>query len=171
VKIFLKKIKCHYYIITLILAIFFYIRSGFRPLSILDFLYSNYGIDGHLIILILSFVIALLLGLKGAYMNKIYPFFVASLLYVVLPFIALMINFQDRYLHGFIHYVLIGFLLIFLPHLIIPFLGLKLGTQITSYRERKVSRRCQQGLGDGCDHPEKTDKICFPKVKKRSKKS
>jgi len=139
-KTFIKKIKFHYYVITLILAVILYSRSGFYSLSILDHMYSGYGVDGHLIILIVSFVFAFILGYKNSYMSWLYPIFIALIVHLILPFIALIVNFQNRYVHGFLYYIPIGFLFIFLPHIVMPYLGLRLG--------RQFLKRCGQSDAD-----------------------
>jgi len=139
--------KGHYYAITLVTAVILYSRSGFHALSILDHLYSGYGIDGHIIILVMSFVAAWFLGYRDACLSWLYPIFVASIIHLVLPLVALIVNFQNRYFHGFIYYVPVGFFLIFLPHFFVPFIGLKLGRWLRAKKCRgdgSADNKCAQ---------------------------
>jgi len=129
----MKSAKLHYYALTFIIAVFFYSRTGFRPLWILDHMYSGYGVDGHITILAMSFVVAFILRYKDAHLSRLYPFFVASSVYLIIPIIALIINFDNRYIHSLMYYIPIGFFFIMLPHLTIATLGLVFGTMIKKW--------------------------------------
>ena len=123
-----KKAKWHVYAITLAVAVAFLARGGFRSLTILDDFFIGYGLNGHIIILVVSFVAAFYLGLTNARMKWLYPFLTAFFVWFVFPFIVLMYNRAlPRYQHGFAYWVFIGFVIIFLPHLLAPLLGVIFG--------------------------------------------
>ena len=126
----LKRAKWHMYAITLVVAVVILGRSGFRSLAIPDDFFVSYGVDGHIIILIVSFAIAFYLGFINAYGRWLYPYIVAGFVHFVFPFIVLMANPLPHYQHGFLYWILFGFVLVYVPHLVIPLLGLLLGKLI-----------------------------------------
>ena len=126
----LIKSKWYAYAITLFAATAIYGTAGFRSGCILDDFFIRYSISGHITILFMSFVIAFYLGFRNAYMKWFYPFFVAGLVHFVLPFIVLMVNPLSRYQHGFFYWVIFGLVLVWLPHIFVPLLGLLFGKLI-----------------------------------------
>ena len=126
-KAYSKKMNWHYYAITFAVATAFFCRMGFRPLQFRDFIFSGYSVEGHVIILIISFAIAFCFGLKNTYLKWLYPISVAWFMHFVLPIMALIIRFQRHLLYEFMYYLLYGLIMIFLPHLIVPLLGMGFG--------------------------------------------
>ena len=126
----LKRAKWPLYAITLVVAFALFSRSGFRTIHILDDFFHDYGVDGHIVILIVSVVIAFYLGFKNVYGKWLYPLFVACFVYFVIPVAVFIFNPHNRFVDGLAFWLFYAFTRIFLPHLVIPLLGLLLGKLI-----------------------------------------
>ena len=76
-KSFFIRIKWQYYLLTFIVATVLFIIEDVRPSHVLDS-FILYGYAGHIIILVLSFIISIYLGVTNAHLKWLYPFCVAG---------------------------------------------------------------------------------------------
>jgi len=93
--------------------------------------FDGYGIEGHIIILVVSFAVALFLGIKNVLSKWLYPVYVACLVHFILPIVAFVVSFNMSLTYEFAYYlVLYGFVQVFMPHLRVALLGVVIGTLI-----------------------------------------
>ena len=130
------QIKWKYYLITFVLALIFFIFEGARPTHYKLDSPLVYGDFGHIVLLILTFIVSMYFGATNTNKKWLYPFSVVLFIYVVVPYVALIFINQpevtDYYFTGFLIY---GFIFVFIPHLVVPLLGMGLGCLI--YRIHK----------------------------------
>jgi len=137
-KFIFVKMKLHYYILTLVLVIILFIFEGARPTHHVLDSPLIYGYLGHIFLLALTFIVSMYLGITKTYKKWLYPICVVLFIYTVVPYIALIFINQPavtRYFlsAGFLFY---GFIFVFLPHIIIPLLGMGLGSLIYKVGKR-----------------------------------
>ncbi|MCL2527963.1 MAG: hypothetical protein FWE42_06020 [Defluviitaleaceae bacterium] len=132
-KSFFMRTKFQYYLITFIVAIVFFVIEDVRPSHVLDS-FILYGYAGHIIILVLSFVISIYLGVKNAYLKWLYPFCVAGFMHTFLPLFFEIVIYRQGATHFFIYYIFFGFFIFFLPHAIVPLLGIVVGKLAYKYK-------------------------------------
>jgi len=132
------KIKFHYYIITFAVAMILFIIEDARSSHVLDSPFL-YGYTGHIIILVLSFAISIYLGLINADLKWRYPFYVAGFVHYIPPFVYIIFVYKDEAGYFFLYYLTLGLIIVFLPHAIVPLLGIVIGSLI--YRLKKHSTR------------------------------
>jgi len=130
----------HYYAITFVLITVLFLLRDTAPRSV--GLAGRYGLSPVTLVLaiLISFVVALYIGLKNVRLKCLYPLFTALFAYLLLPLIAFFACY--RHVHGssdyyFAYYVGLGFIYIFLPYILVTFFGLGLGVLIRKIQVKK----------------------------------
>jgi hypothetical protein len=129
----------HYYAITFILITVLFL---FRNTNLLIVgLAGRYGFSGATLVLVIgiSFVMALDMGYKNIYSKCLYPVFVALFAYLVLPIIEFA-TYDRASSYYFMYYLVLGFFYIFLLHIFVTFFGLGIGVLIRKRRMKKEQR-------------------------------
>ena len=119
-----------HYTITFAVAIILYVITDARPAHPLDSPHL-YGQIGFIVLLGLTFAVAVHLGLTNARRKWLYPIISAFVIFIVLPLVSIIYIRDYRVLMYFLSYHLFfGFFHAFLPLLITPLLGVGLGRLI-----------------------------------------
>ena len=129
------KMKLHYYLITLAVVVVLFVITDARPAHPLDdpLIYGGYA--GHFSLLFLSFGVSMYLGFINAYRKCIYPVYNALAVYSIVPYVSLIFINQPRVTNFFFSYLLVfGFFFMFLPHIIVSYLGIGFGYLIRKYK-------------------------------------
>ena len=111
---------------TFVVATVLFVIEDVRPSHVLDSFFL-YGYVGHIIILVLSFIIAIYLGVTNAHLKWLYPFCVAGFVHTFLPLFFEIVIYRQGAAHYFVYYIVIGFIVFFIPHAVVPLLGIGLG--------------------------------------------
>lgn len=131
------RMKFQYYLITLVIAVALFIIVDARPAHILDSPYI-YGYYGHVLLLVLSLLVSIYLRVKNARHSWLYPICNALIVYTIVPHASLIFINDPRVTSYFFSYHLFfGFFFIFLPHIVISFLGIGFGYLIQKITSAK----------------------------------
>ena len=138
-KFFIKTAWHHYAITIIIITVLFVLReTDIRTVGIAGF----YGLCTVTLVLaiVVSFAIALNMGLKNIYLNWLYPIFSALFAYLILPLMAFITCYRHVHPESFYyfgHYLAFGFTFIFLVFLIVTLIGMGIGVLIRKKRIKK----------------------------------
>ena len=127
---FAEKISWQHYLATVIISTVCYLASHYYRNITGSFGYA-FGYVGiaFVLLLILVFVTALMLGVKDAYFKCLYPFFASAFIWFVPPFLFLLLNISDPRINIYYlgYYAVFGLGFVFFVLLIAAFLGLRIG--------------------------------------------
>ena len=129
-KKFAEKISWQHYLTTVIISTVCYLISHYYRNITGPFGYAfGYGGIAFVLMLLLVFVTALMLGVKDAYFKCLYPFFASAFIWFVPPFLFLLLNRSDPRINAYYfgYYAVFGLVFVFFVLLIVAFLGLGIG--------------------------------------------
>ena len=130
-KLAFVKMKLHYYILTLLLVIILFVVEGARPTHHVLDSPLIYGDLGHIVLLVLTFIASMYLGITKTYKKWLYPICAVLFIYVVVPYVALIfINQPAVTQYFFSGFLIYGFIFVFIPNIVVPLLGMGLGSLI-----------------------------------------
>jgi len=126
-----------------------YYADTFMLITVL-FLFRNtdqrvVGAAGHfgfadnitrILVFVISFIMSFLMGYKKVYSKYLFAVLVALFAYLILPIVGFATSYRASE-HYFLFYLVLGFINIFLPHIILNFSGLGLGVFIRKKHIKK----------------------------------
>jgi hypothetical protein len=143
-KVFFTKIAWQYYAITLIVVVVLFIlrETDLRIVGVAG-IYGLCPVTLRVAIVV-TFVIALILGFKNFHLKWMYPFFSSLFTYLILPLVAFVScyrtgNPSDYYY--LMYYLGFGFVFIFLIQLFFTLIGMKIGDAIGKRRKKQISSK------------------------------
>jgi len=151
-KRFIDSKAWQYYIITLILIIILFLLRNTEQRVV--------GVAGHfgfsdpitrLLVFGISLIMSFRMGYNIIYSRRLFAVFIALFAYLILPLIAFAI-YDRASLYYLMYYIVLGFINIFLPHIILNFIGLGLGSLFRKKHIRKQNERVNVAM---------SSEICF----------
>jgi len=138
-KSFFVRIKWQYYLIIFIVAIIFFVIEGARPTHFVLDSPLVYGGLGHIVLLALTFIASVYLGSTNTYCKWLYPVCVVVFIYAIVPYTALLFINQTKVTQYFfgVGWMFFGVIFVFIPHLVVPLLGIGLGSLICKVRKHR----------------------------------
>ena len=138
-KSFFVRIKWQYYLITFVVATILFIIEGALPTHFVLDSPLVYGDLGHIVLLGLTFIASVYFGSTNTYCKWLYPVCVVFFIYAVVPYTALLFINQTEVTQYFLGagWIFYGVIFVFIPHLVVPLLGIGLGSLIYKVRKRR----------------------------------
>jgi len=136
---FFVRVKWQYYLITFVVAIILFVVEDARPIHFILDSPLVYGNLGHIVLLALTFIVSVYFGSTNTYCKYLYPVCVVVFIYAAVPYTALLFINQAEVTQYFLGagWIFYGVIFVFIPHLVVPLLGIGLGSLI--YRIGKCS--------------------------------